>query len=183
MASYTVKQVGNPLDMKGKREIVVYNIYKGSKKVGEAIYDPRIYKSKYLINMFPKTYPKEIRDSIIARDGARELNFPASAGTSAKNPTAVLKQFKQRYEGTISARLSRIREYKKSQAKTKRAIKKSGLSAKDYEQLGKYKVYIANNKADIKARLRNIKSEKELILIHRANIKRWEKKIAELRKK
>jgi hypothetical protein len=111
---YTIKQVANPLDLKDKRSIrniVVYRIFKGTTEVGFAEYSPSIYKSKYIIYYYPSTFPKIIRDNIIAREGKRELNFNYSAGTSAKNPTAVLKQFKSRYEGSISSRLERIKKY------------------------------------------------------------------------
>jgi hypothetical protein len=180
---YTIKQVGNPLDLKGKRSIVVYKIFKGTKEVGLAEYSPSIYKSQYNIYYYPSTFPKIIRDSIIARDGKRELTYNYSAGTSAKNPTAVLKQFKSRYEGTINSRLERIKKYNREKAKINKGIKKTGLTASQYEQLGKYKVYIENNKKDIKESQRKIKNEKGYILIHKQNIIRWQKKIAELKRK
>tara|TARA_R110000823_G_C15790573_1_gene486087 strand:+ start:310 stop:849 length:540 start_codon:yes stop_codon:yes gene_type:complete len=177
--AYTLKQVGDPNKMNGKREILIYDIYKGSRKVGHAKYSPNTYKSKYNISMYPITFPKVIRDSIIARDGARELTYNYSAGTSAKNPTAVLKQFKERYEGNINSRLSRIKTYKKSVTKQKR----SGLSDADYEKLGKLKAYIIQYKDDTNKRLRMIKSEKSTIVSNKNWIKKWSKEISDLKRK
>jgi len=177
--AYKLKQVGNPDKMDGKREIIVYNIYKGSTKVGHAKYSPSSYKSKYNISMYPKTFPKAIIDSIVARDGARELTYNYSAGTSAKNPTAVLKQFKERYEGSINSRLARMKTYKKAVTKQKR----SGLSDADYEKLGKLKAYIIQYKDDTNKRLRMIKSEKSTIVSNKNWIKKWSKEISDLKRK
>jgi len=177
--AYKLKQVGDPNKMNGKKEIVVYYIYKGSTKVGEANYRPSFYKSKYSIDYYPKTFPKVIKDAIIERDGARELNYNYSAGTSAKNPTAVLKQFKARYEGNIKARLDRIKKYKKAVAKQKR----SGLSDAQYQHLGKLTGQIKTYQDENKRRLRTIKSEKDWIVSNKKWITKWKKEVADLKKK
>jgi hypothetical protein len=183
MVKYKIKQVGDPNKIGNKREMVVYNIYKGNTKVGSAIYEPRIYKSKYSISYSPKTFPKAIRDYLVKREGARELKFNYSAGQSAKNPTAVLKQFKARYEGMQESLMNTIKRGKKAKAKLVRGLKKTGLTPSQYEELGKYKGYIENNKKDIKESLRKIKAERRYMEIYRSSIKRWTTKINELKKK
>jgi hypothetical protein len=184
---YSVKQVGDPNKMGDKREIVVYKIYKGSTAIGEAIYRPSLYKSKYSIYWSPKSYPKSVRDRIVARDGQSGLAYRHNGGDSAKNPTAVLKQFKLRYEGAIDNYTQTIKRVKKAQGKLSRGLKKTGLSPSDYEALGKYQAYIKNNKEDIKESLRKIKAfpiqERKYIAINRSNIKRWELAISKLKKK
>jgi hypothetical protein len=189
MSVYKVsKLINDPNKMGDKKEIVVYKIYRGSSTrkggtlVGQATYRPSFYKSQYSIEYYPKTFPKAIRDYLVKRDGARELTMKYSAGGSAKNPTAVLKQFKARYEGMQETLMNNIKRGKKAKSKLARGLKKTGLTPAQYEQLGKYKVYLEDNKKDIKACLVEIKRQRRYIEIHRQNIARWTKKIKDLKK-
>jgi len=183
--AYKLKQVGNPNKMNGKREIIVYKIYRGrsNKKggtlVGVANYHPSSYKSKYNLDMYPKTYPKAVRDYIIRTQGARDINFKHSGGYSAKNPTAVLKQFKARYEGNIANYKNSIKRISKFKAKKKR----SGLSDADYEKLGKLTERIKQYLDDTQKRLRRIKSEKSYVVSNKKWITKWRKEISDLKRR
>ena len=115
----------------------------------------------------------------MARDGARELTFKYSAGGSAKNPTAVLKQFTTRYEGMMDSLSQNISRG----TKAKRKLKKSGLSPSDYEKLGKYQAYIKTYQESIKKHKREIAYAKDSIKRNMEMIRDWKKIVAKLKKK
>lgn len=190
MAKYTIKQVGDPNKMGDKREITIYKIYVNGKFAGTARYRPSLYKSKYSIKMDVFKMPKIASDwyknqgnEYRGKNLSGEPRSFLPAGDSAKNPTAVLKQFKSRWESRIEYLTERAKKNKKAKAKLARGLKKTGLSPSQYEQLGKYKGYIENNKKDLKESLRKIKAERRYMEIYRSSIKRWTTKINELKKK
>ena len=182
---YSVKQVGDPNKMGDKREIVVYKIYQGSTAIGYASYRPSLYKSKYMISMDVFKMPKSASDwyknqgqEYRGKKYGGEAKSILPAGDSAKNPTAVLKQFKSRWEGRIEALKDRSKATKKATTK----FKKTGLSASDYEKLGKYQAYIKNYKDDTVRRKREIANAKSYLVSNAKWIKEFKSRIAKLKK-
>jgi hypothetical protein len=183
---YTVKQVGDPNNMGGEREIIVYKIYGNGKQIGYARYRPSLYKSKYMLEMdvfkMPKSASDWYKDQGQEYRGKGYSGKPKSilpAGDSAKNPTAVLRQFKSRWESRIKA----LQERRKASKKATSKFKKSGLSSSDYEKLGKYQAYIKNYQDSIKKDKRSIMYAKDSIKRSNEWIKEFKSRIAKLKKK
>tara|TARA_R110002051_G_scaffold323218_1_gene416093 strand:- start:1206 stop:1766 length:561 start_codon:yes stop_codon:yes gene_type:complete len=183
---YKLKQVGDPNKMNGKREIIVYKIYKNGKHVGNARYRPTFYKSKYSVEMDVFKMPKQASDwyknqgqEYRGKNYSGEPRSVLPAGHSAKNPTAVLKQFKSRWESRIESLKDRAKTRKKYIAKKKR----SGLSDSDYEKLGKLTERIKQYQDDTKKRLRSIKSEKSWVVSNKKWITKWKKEITDLKRR
>ena len=160
---YKLKQVGDPNKMGDKREIVVYKIYGNGKHIGNARYRPSLYKSKYSIEMDVFKMPKQASDwyknqgnEYRGKTYSGNSKSVLPAGDSAKNPTAVLKQFKTRWESRIETLKDRVKTKRKAVAKKKR----TGLSDADYEKLGKLTAYIKQYKDDTNKRTRMIKRKK-----------------------
>ena len=183
---YTIKQVGDPNKMNGKREIVVYKIYGNGKHIGNATYRPSFYKSKYSIEMDVFKMPKIASDwyknqgqEYRGKNYSGEPRSVLPAGHSAKNPTAVLKQFKSRWESRIESLKDRAKTKRKAVAKQKR----TGLSDVQYQHLGKLTGQIKSYQDDNKRRLRSIKSEKSWIVSNKKWIAKWKKEVADLKRK
>ena len=183
---YNIRPIGDPkkterdFNKAGRGCGKVYFIYNSKMQIiGYAEYCPSFYKSQYSISYYPSSFPARIKQYLVARDGSSELKGTYSAGGSAKNPTAVLKQFKTRYEGmmdTLSQSITRG-------TKAKRKLKKSGLSASDYEKLGKYQAYIKTYQDSMKKHKREIAYAKDSIKSDMKWIKEFKSRIAKLKKK
>jgi len=183
MSKYTVKEVGKPDNTSGDKTI--YKIYQGSKIIGFARYSPRIYKSKYNIYYYPKRMPKEIvkyimeRDSFLLRPNYKGEEATFSAGTSAKNPTAVLKQFKKRYDNSINLYKDRI----KARKKYLKTLSRTGLTDAELQKIKQSKIFIKDYQNKIKRLQAEIKSAKSRIESFKSGIKLNKKTEVELLKK
>ena len=183
MAKYSVKQVGKPDNTKGDKTI--YKIYQGSKIIGFARYNPRIYKSKYSLYYYPNRMPKEIVNYIkesnasLLRRNVMGEEATFAAGDSAKNPTAVLKQFKLRYEGSIRAYKDRIKAKKKYLSK----LSRTGLTDSELNKINRIKNTIKDSQSQIKKLQAQIKYNRIGIETYRKIIKSRKKTEAELLKK
>ena len=166
MGKYKTIEVGTPDNTRGEKTI--HEIYDGKRLVGRATFQPTFYKSKYSIDVKETAY-KGFKNLF----SSPNVKGYISAGSSAKNPTAVLKQFTIRFN-SLKSMVDKKASNKKKVANT---IKRTGLDSAKLNEISTLKRANETRKEQIKENQYKIKVAKQNIENAQYYVKSYKKMI------